>query len=256
MNIKHIKKQIIETSFWKAKELIRKNKKKALYILCADALFFTILFCLRKFLLKNKLTSADLYNADFFVLALFSLSYIISLILFYSLMKYIVLLILKSTEKKAEFRTKDFLRFTLLNTIIAGIYFIAVVFLSVVLVMSVKEENLPMISNIIFSIAVFVTYFYANTAQMLFILDKQMRIWEPVKESFRILFKKCRIYVPLIYNLIIALLLYLIIWLPIVFLGISAAKPVMVVYTIIAGILLYVAVFFNRIQLFVKLMRV
>jgi hypothetical protein len=247
----NLKKKIRETSFWKAKELIRKNKKKASYIFCADALFFIVLFCLREFLVGKRLTPADLYNLNISLLIIFSLSYVIFLILFYSLLKYIVLLIIKSMEKKAGFRIKDFLRFTLLNAIIAGIYFTAVVLLSVVLAISVKEESLPIASNIIFFTAVFVTYFYANTAQMLFILENKLR--KPVKESFRILFKNCNVYAPLIANILIIALLYLAISLPLVFARASAADPLRMIYTSIAAILLYVLVFFNRLQLFVKL---
>jgi hypothetical protein len=251
---KTIGKKVKGTSFWKAKELICENWKKALCILCADVLFFAVLFCLREFLLRRNLTSAEVYSISPVAAVLFSASYIIFLLLLYSLLKYIVLIIIKSMEKKAGFDIKSYFRFVLLNVIILLKYFILIVVLSVIVAVAVKEESLPTASDIIVIIAVSAVYLYANIAQTLFIMHG--KIIKPLRLSFGIIFKDGRIYAPLIFNFLAAAVLYLIICLPLLFIGADISAGLRLAYLILAAILIYAAVFLNRIQLFIKLMYV
>jgi hypothetical protein len=251
MNIKKtIRKKLKGTSFWKAKELIHENWKKALCILCADALFFIVLICLRNFLLGRNLTSAEIYGISPAAAILFSASYVIFLLLLYSLLKYIILIIIKSMEKKAGFDISGYLRFVLLNAVILLKYFILIMVLSTIVALAVKEENLAIASDIIFFIAVFFIYFYANIAQMLFIMHG--KIIKPLKESYTIIFKDGGIYAPLILNFTAVFVLYLIVSLPLLFAG-ADSTVLRTVYMILAAVLVYAAVFFNRLQLLVKL---
>jgi hypothetical protein len=251
MNIKKtIRKKLKGTSFWKAKELIHENWKKAICILCADALFFVIYFCLMEFLLKRNLTPAEINGISLTAALIFSASFVVFLLLFYSLLKYIVLLIMRSVWKKADFGIKVYLRFTLLNFIILLKCLILIFILSVIAALAVKEESLPVASDIIFFVAVFFIYFYANIAQMLFIMHG--KVLKPLGQSYGIIFKEGGIYAPLILNFIAVVVVYIIIALPLLFVGADIAV-LRSVYMILAAVLVYAAVFLNRFQLFTKL---
>lgn len=246
-----------KTSFWKAKEQIGKNKKKSLYIFCFDALFFVVLFFLSRITTQLMPRSYESYNQNLVVILLFVLSYFIFLILFYSLTKYFVLLIIKSIKGKARFILKEYYRFALLNVVSGLILFVVFGVLSLIVNSTVRSESISSVSIVFLVLVGLIYYFYINIVHVLFILNN--KIWKSVKEGWGIVFKKGKIYFPIILNILIASVLYLVIYF-ILFLISSKIQQTQTaffifrtIFTILAGILFYKLLFLNRIQLFMKI---
>ncbi|MBW2992148.1 hypothetical protein KY345_02930 [Candidatus Woesearchaeota archaeon] len=246
-----------KTSFFEAKELIVKNKKRSFYILCLDILFFGILLLVRSFLLRRMPEPYQIYGMDTMILLSFTLSYFAFLLLFYSLIKYMLLLVIKSMDRKASFTIKDYFRFILLNLIITGVVFLVLGVFGLIMNLIVKPESLSVVSTVLVVVIGLFSYFYLNVVHILFMLNNW--IWKSVKRGFAVIFKKGDIYFPVMLNIVIVIIIYLIIYFPIslVFMRIQQTQTTVLVFRVmlntIAVIFLYALLFFNRIQLFVKL---
>lgn len=243
-----------KTQFWKTLELIKRNKKKSFYIFCFDALFLIVLLLLNVLVLQRMPEPYELYGKDPGIMLLFVLSYFAFLLLFYSLTKYFVLLVIKSVEGKARFSAKNYFRFVLLNLIISIIFFIILAILSMILTWTVKQENLGVVGAVWFIMLGLFSYLFFNISHVLFVLGN--KVWESIGKSFAIIFKRGRIYFPVLLNIMIILLVYFIFTLLFtlivknIYYNRIAAIIIQFLYNVISILLFYVLLFFNRMQLF------
>ena len=238
-----------KTSFWKTKELISKNRKKSAYILSLDVLFFLLIFFLSKMISPDPYA---IYNLQISAIIIFIIIYSAFLLFFYSLTKYVILLIIKSMHEKAEFKLKNYFRFAALNTAIAAIILIGVTIFSLLINLTVKQENLALVSAIFLCAITIISYLYANIAHMSFVINN--RIGKAIKDAFRVLFKQAAQYLPLLLNLLVFAVAYTLISFAIT--PIIGAKNIFVyknIFMSIAAVLLYTVLFLNRFYLFCKI---
>ena len=245
------------TSIRSSWELIKRNRKKSFYILCVDVVFLAVLLLLTKLLTKRMPQPYELYGKSPILVIMFMISYFAFLILFYSLAKYLVLLLIKSMEEKANFAIKDYFRFVLINIIVFAIALSLLSVLSVLVTMSVKPENLAAVSIGIFSFIGLFTYLLVNIAQTSYISES--RILGSAGKSLSTIFRRGKTYLPILINIIVAAAVYFIMGylLNLSFTKIRPAEIIVLIciliYNIITGILIYLLIFLNRIQFFVKL---
>lgn len=249
-----------KTGFWKAFELIKKNRKKSFYMLCFDALFLVVLLLLNKLVLQRMPEPYALYGGNPATILFFTLSYFAFLLFFYSFTKYMILLMIKSTNEKVSFTMKDYLRFALLNLMMGALIFFALVILSLILNFTVKQESVPVAGALVFLVLAFFFYLFFNIAHTLFILGS--KILETIRKSFTIIFKKARVYSPVLLNIIIMLIIYFIFTLLLslimkkFYFNKTAIVLLQLFYNAVSVLLFYAVLFFNRIQLFEALKRV
>jgi hypothetical protein len=246
-----LRKQIKKTSFWQAKELIESNKKKFFYVFLIDLLFFLVLAGIRFFLIKRELTVYDIYDMGQSALLLFSISYVLFLLLFYSLLKYLVTVIIKSAEHKSEFSMKGFLKFVWLNILLGVVLAFVFNILSAFIVFAVKEESIPAVYNCFLVLIALLSYLYVNISHILFAF--RGRILFSIIKPTGIIFKEARVYFPLLLNIAAAIIFYLILASPLLFLRAESVSALKITYITIFSVLFYILLFFNRVQLFSKL---
>lgn len=240
-----------KTSFWRTKELISKNLKKSFYVFCLDMVFFIVLLLLNSLVLQRMPQPNQLYWQNPALIFIFAAAYLMFLLFFYSLIKYIVLLIIRSTYEEAEYISKNYFRFVFLNLILIGIAFLISVVISSILHLAVRQESIRLASIVVLAFLSLFFYLLFNIAQISFVIER--RIWCSIKRSFAAIFKG-NLYFPIIVNVIFFLLVYFIIGMFVVFLFKDNLFGVYrLTYTIIIAVLLYVLLFFNRMQLFVKI---
>jgi len=238
-----------KTSFWKAKELIWKSKKKSFYILCLDALFLSVMFLLSRIISPDPY---QIYSIEPSIILVFIALYFAFLLFFYSLTKYIVLLVIKSMHEKAEFTLKNYFRFALLNIIIAAIMLVIFFAFSLIAGLAVKQENLALISTILLVAISIIFYFYANIAHLLFIIDN--KIGKTIKQAFEILFKRGKVYSPINLNMLVFAVVYTLLGVALALIaGAENLFSHRQIFTAAAGVLFYLVIFFNRVNLFCKI---
>ena len=236
---------------WKAKELINSNKKKFFYVFVADIVFFLVILFIRFFLLNRGLTPNDINNMGQPASIIFSFSYILFMLLFYSLMKYLVIIIIKSAEQRSEFRIKGMIKFVLLNALLAVIIAFALSIIMVFIGFAVKEDSIQAVHYVFFVLAALFSYLYINISHVLFAFSG--RVMLSVIKPLKIIFTEGKLYIPVVINILFALLLYMIFVFPAMFAGAELLLMLKVIYYVLFAILFYVAIFLNRVQLFLKL---
>ena len=246
-----------KTSLHKAFENISKNRKKAFYILVVDIVFIMTMLLLRSFMLSIAPSQSQLYSMSILLLMLFSISYIAFLILFYSVLKYLILTIIKSTREKAAFTLKPYLKFSALNIITLISLFIIFLIPSALITYTLKPETIQAVSAPYMILIMLFSYLVINISQTIYM--QSSKILEPIKKTYSIIFKNGKAYYPILLNIAAASAAYVILGLLItlIFRQVQPTQTTIAAYKItyyaLLAIILYPLVFFNRFQIYEKM---
>jgi len=205
-----MKFEIKKGAFFKTSNILKNSKSLIFYILLVD-IAFLIVFLFSSMAYGS--FSKNLLNYQNLSLLFFSfIVYNLILILIYSLSKFFVLYLIKSSFSGKKLNFNRFCKFYLLNIIIFLILFILLLILSVI-AQSMVEKISPFASLIVMILYALFSYVFVNISQILFNEGKKISSCLRMALKF---FGKIRHYYGVIVVLILTVALIQLLSMPIV----------------------------------------
>ena len=197
-----------ELLFIKSFRLAKSNPGKIGLMFLFDCLFvlsFYILFALSQYAAQSAFALQSL--SSIYAFLLFSLMYYLIAVFAYSFFKYIVLDYAKSLFEKTDFSFRRLGQFYMLNIVIAGIFFAAMI-LGNFLLASIKAQYRPFVFIVLAVPYLLFLYVILNVSHSVFYQGGSMK--ESLKNGLKAAFTKIRVYRE---TILIMILFALLLWL-------------------------------------------